>query len=594
MRVVDKNGAVCLPFQEGQLQLTGPSVFRGYFNNQKATAESFSNGWFITGDTAQLDADGKLHLMGRDKDTVNINGVKHPSGDIENYLEDLKIDGLMKSFVYVCPMRLAGADTETYGVFYQHQVVVEGALNEADITAIRATSRAIRSTCAVFCSQAPHVVLPLPRKSFVKTALGKVSRSALAKAYQQGDYKSIEDLLHAYEAAESLAEEGPQNAVEEVLYDSVITLFNMNTQLRRSQNLFDMGASSMHLMQLKQLLQERLSIKDIPTIEILRRPEVGQLCDYLTALTAQIAATGDIPSVVPYDPLVCFNPTGSKPPLFLVHPGIGEVLVFINLAHVLDDDRPVYAFRARGFDAGQIPFQTFDEMVDTYVERIQKAYDGPYFIAGYSFGGAVAYEVGKKLVQAGKTVAWVGVFNLPPHIAFRMKEHVWLEVLVNLSLFLGLIKTADFDGLKSTLQKNFPELVGTDAEPSTSVDIISWVFANSDMERVKELQLKPDDLRRWVVVAYELSYRARNYEPVGYVAGALLSIFCAIPLPSMGTKEEFKRDRLSAWKDFSDEGKLEYVDVDGEHFTMMNEEHVHSFARNLKGAMSRATALLGA
>ena len=64
------------------------------------------------------------------------------------------------------------------------------------------------------------------------------------------------------------------------------------------------------------------------------------------------------------------------------------------------------------------------------------------------------------------------------------------------------------------------------------IDAISWVFANSDMGRVKELQFKPDDLRRWVVVAFELSYRAPNYKPVSYVAGALLPILRAIPLPS--------------------------------------------------------------
>jgi thioesterase domain-containing protein len=41
--------------------------------------------------------------------------------------------------------------------------------------------------------------------------------------------------------------------------------------------------------------------------------------------------------------------SGSKPPLFLVYPGVGEVLVFVALARQLADGRPVYAIRARGF-----------------------------------------------------------------------------------------------------------------------------------------------------------------------------------------------------------------------------------------------------
>ena len=590
MRVVDATtGALCLPYQEGQLQLYGPTIFREYFNNPQATAESFSGGWFITGDAAQLDGDGNLHLMGRDKDCVNINGVKHPSVDMEHYIEDLELEGPMKSFVYVCPMRLPNADTETYGVFYQHVVFVEGALNQEDINAIRNASRAIRAACAVFCSQAPHVILPLPRKSFVKTALGKISRSTLAKAYLRGEYKPIEDLLLAPVQENLPTGELPRNAIEQLVYDSVATIF-MDAPVKRSQNLFDMGASSMHLMQLKQLLQERLSISDIPTIDILRRPEIGQLCDYLVNLSAEVTTGEGRPEAV-YSPLVCFNPAGSKPPLFLVHPGVGEVLVFINLAHILADDRPVYALRARGFDLGQTPFSSFEEMVDCYTFAIEECYpNGPYFIAGYSFGGAVAFEIGKKFEQRGKRVAWLGVLNLPPHIQFRMKELVWVEVLVNICMFLALIPATDFAPLKASLQKAHPEIESSDAEPGSSLEIIKCVFERCDQERLSVLQLKLEDFRRWVSVAYELSFTGREYEPSGSVQ-ALLTVFCAIPLPSMGTREEFKYNRLSKWKEFTTNG-FEMIDVDGEHYTMLAEDHVHSFAEKMKDALSRGEKAL--
>ncbi|RDB19399.1 Atromentin synthetase [Hypsizygus marmoreus] len=589
VRTVDtRTGAVCQPLQEGQMQLKGPTIFREYFNNPKATAESFSDGWFITGDVAVLDEDGNLHLMGRDKDCININGVKHPSVDVEHYIEDLKIDGLTKSFVYVCPMRLPNADTETYGVFYQHQIVVENPLTEEDIIAIKATNRAIKATCTLFCSQAPHIILPLPRKSFVKTALGKISRSSLAAAYLQGTYKSIEEAFAAGADEGSNADEAPSNAVEQVVYDAVASIFDLkSSSLRRSQNLFDMGASSMHLMQLKQLLQEKLSIEDIPTIALLLRPELGELADYLIDLSAN-ASESPASATTEYNPLVCFNPIRTKPPLFLVHPGVGEVLVFINLARALADDRPVYALRARGFDAGQTPFATFEEMVECYAAAIQKAYpQGPYYVGGYSFGGAVAFEIGKKLVQAGKKVAWVGIFNLPPHIQFRMKELNWVEVLVNLCMFLALIPISGFEPLKAQLQEAYPEIKDVDSEPPSSVEIIKWVFDHCDQERLATLQLKLEDFKRWVGVAYEISYSGRGYEPAGSVPGAHMTVFCAIPLPSMGTREEFKRDRLTKWQEFGGEN-LELVDVDGEHYTMLAEEHVASFAEKLRGALHRA------
>ncbi|KAG6907940.1 putative NRPS-like protein biosynthetic cluster [Tephrocybe rancida] len=577
-------GTICHPLQEGQLQIKGPTIFHEYHNNPKATAESFSDGWFITGDVAVLDNDGNLHLMGRDKDCININGVKHPSVDVENYLEDLRIDGFMKSYIYVCPMRLADADTETYGVFYQHSVVVEDPMSQDDLRAIAATNRAIKNACFVFCSQAPHVILPLTRKSFVKTALGKISRSALVAGYLKGDYESIQSSIVLPEDVDGAAD-GPQNAVDRTLFETVALIFGVEfSSLRRSQNVFDIGASSMHLMQLKQHLQEKFSIADIPTIELLQRPELGVLSDYLTRLVSQS------PSHTPteYNPLVCFNPVGSKPPLFLVHPGVGEVLVFINLARELADDRPVYALRARGFDANQTPFAEFSEMVDCYSSAIEEAYpSGPYYLGGYSFGGAVAFEIGKRLRSEGKDVAWVGVFNLPPHIQFRMKELVWVEVMVNLCMFLALIPTDGFEPLKAALYEQYPALMESDAEPTSSEEVIQWTFDHSDQDRLATLQLKPDDFKRWVSVAYAISYSGRDYEPRDFVSGASLTVFCAVPLPSMGAREEFKQERLSKWEEFAKDG-FEMIDVDGEHYTMIGEENVVSFAGKLRIALAGA------
>ncbi|THH33267.1 hypothetical protein EUX98_g929 [Antrodiella citrinella] len=584
VRTVDsETGTVCPPLTGGQLQISGPSVFREYYNNPEATAENFtSDGWFITGDTAQIDLDGNLHLVGRDKDCVNINGVKHPSVDVENYIEDSTVEGAMKTFTYVCPMRLANADTETYAVFYQHTLKVEDELSEADLATITKTNRAIRSACAVFCSQAPHTVLPLPRKYFVRTSLGKVSRSALVKAYLQGSFDSLETTL-SQAAKTSSSDDKPRNAVEEVVFDSINAIFGLDDlALTRSHSLFDLGASSMHLMRLKQDLQTRFAIGDIPTIEVLKRPEIGQLCDYLETLVHPEASK----KVVQYNPIVCLQPQGSKPPLFLVHSGVGEVLVFINLARLLQDDRPVYAIRAKGFD-GEGTFPNFKEMVDCYVAAIEAQYpSGPYFVGGYSFGAAVAFEIGKELEGKGKDVAFVGVLNLPPHIAFRMRELVWVEVVMNLFMFLSFIDKYTFEPLKLELFDNFPE-ARQDEPPVSESQIVEWLVQRSDAERVAELQLRTDDLVNWARVAYDLRCSGRPYVPSGRVAGALTSIFCAIPLPSMGTREEFKRDRLSAWKDFSGE-RFEMIDVDGEHYTMLSEAHVDSFAAHLRGALHRA------
>ena len=294
-----------------------------------------------------------------------------------------------------------------------------------------------------------------------------------------------------------------------------------------------------------------------------------------------------------YDPLVLLNPRGSKPPLFLVHPGVGEILIFMKLAQVLEDDRPIYALRARGFDDENNPFESFEEMVDCYTAHILNAYpSGPYFIGGYSFGGAVAYEITKKLEARRRCVAWTGIFNLPPEIRFRMEELVWIEVLINLLMFLGLIRIPDFDEVKENVIRKFPELRGADTEPpeKLSRNIIHHLFSLSDQKRLSELQLDTDDFRRWVHVAYRVTLTGRTYVTVGSIASALTTVFCAIPLPSLGTPEEYKYQRLAKWE-FYTQSTFELVDVDGEHYTMIGEDHVMSFADKLRSALGRATYL---
>ena len=86
--------------EDGELEVRGPSVFKGYWNKPKETAESFTvDGWLKTGDIGNLDSDGFLSITDRKKELLKTSGGKLIAPQpIEN---KLKADVLVSSAALV-------------------------------------------------------------------------------------------------------------------------------------------------------------------------------------------------------------------------------------------------------------------------------------------------------------------------------------------------------------------------------------------------------------------------------------------------------------------------------------------------------------
>jgi long-chain acyl-CoA synthetase len=87
LRIVAADGVTELPAGEvGELWARGPQIVKGYWNNPKATAETFIDGWVRTGDLARLDAEGFLTIVDRAKDMIIRGGENIYSIEVENVL----------------------------------------------------------------------------------------------------------------------------------------------------------------------------------------------------------------------------------------------------------------------------------------------------------------------------------------------------------------------------------------------------------------------------------------------------------------------------------------------------------------------------
>jgi len=161
--ILDETGNQLPPDTVGEVSIKGPNVFGGYEGNAEANAESFSNGWFRTGDQGYLDADGYLALVGRLKELINRGGEK---------ISPREIDETLLTHPAVAEAVCFGIADRVYGEGVAAAVVLNGDATESDLMAH------CRSSLADFkCPTTIYIIDSIPR-----TATGKIQRRNVAAA----------------------------------------------------------------------------------------------------------------------------------------------------------------------------------------------------------------------------------------------------------------------------------------------------------------------------------------------------------------------------------------------------------------------------
>ena len=215
-----------------------------------------------------------------------------------------------------------------------------------------------------------------------------------------------------------------RRAVRETIVEALIEIWSRNLQttpILPDSNFFDLGGDSLLAVGLLLEIEQRFGQK-FPITTIYDAPTVADQADLLeSGPTAKFV------------PLVLLKRGEGAAPLFIVHGVGGTVIELDALGKQIRTDNPVYAIQARGLDGVEPPLESVAEMAVFYLDAIRRVQPvGPYYLAGYSFGGLVALEMARSLGE--KDVAlllMIDSYALPQTWPFKSRIsrswRIWLN-----------------------------------------------------------------------------------------------------------------------------------------------------------------------
>lgn len=109
--------------QPGELIIKGPQVMKGYWKNEKETANALREGWLYTGDLAVMDGDGYFYIVGRKKDMIIAGGYNIYPLEIEEII--YKIHAVKEVCVYGVPDPYRGETVKAAIVLKDHAALTE-------------------------------------------------------------------------------------------------------------------------------------------------------------------------------------------------------------------------------------------------------------------------------------------------------------------------------------------------------------------------------------------------------------------------------------------------------------------------------------
>ncbi|HVO54231.1 MAG TPA: amino acid adenylation domain-containing protein [Solirubrobacterales bacterium] len=399
--VLDEHGRQLPDGVAGELWIGGDGVARGYRGDPELTSSRFEpdphrpgQRRYRSGDRCRRRADGTIEFLGRIDRQVKVRGIR---------VEPLEVERVLRQHPAVGDVAVVahgqGSGERTLAAYL---VPVPGAKPEA--AELRAHAAARLPAAMVPSAWVPVAALPL-------TANGKVDRERLPTP----------DSRHL---ARAPGGGRPQTAAERIVVESFERVLGVEG-VGVEEDFFALGGHSLLAIALFTELDRRAR-RQLPLATIFEAPTPRALARRLESGAA-----------VRWENLIALKPQGSRPPLFAVTAGDGNVVGFGALSRALPSAQPLYALQPSGLDGRSAIDRGIEAMAARCVEEIKLVQpDGPYLLAGRCNGATVAFEIAQRLRRAGDRVALLAALDSdpPPAALPRLAQGLEGDDLVEIAL----------------------------------------------------------------------------------------------------------------------------------------------------------------
>ncbi len=372
----------------GELYIGGEGIAREYLNRPDLSAEKFvanpfrknvqpgSNNFsgskpgsriYKTGDKVRWNMDGEIEYLGRIDEQVKLKGYRIELGEIENVL-------LQNKKIKQAAVRL---NEDKHG-----NKILVGYIVPQEIFDKQQTIGQLQEKLPEY--MIPGFWVELDRLPL--TPNGKIDKKSLPVP----DFSKL--LNDQYAAPTNDTEAGLVKIWESLLGIKKVGIYD---------TFFELGGNSIQAVTMFTRIRKHFG-KELPLATIFQAPDINKL--------ASIISQKD--KIINFSCLIPIQPLGTKPPLFCMHAGAGNVLFYKDLSKNLGMDQPLYGLMARGL-LGKEHFHTsIKDMAAHYIKEIRTVQPhGPYFLAGYCLGGTIAFEMAQQLLKQGEKVEMLATFN---------------------------------------------------------------------------------------------------------------------------------------------------------------------------------------